>query len=385
MNTRHDPLPPATLRRGISLLEVLISIGIMSVGLIAALSLIPVGRTYLAKAVVDDQAAVAVSAAYETLNTAGLISQSSLPPLNSFTGRVVAVDPLPATRLDRALDADPTNATLIQARQHLAAFAQLNPDGSEQPFQIPRITWLATGNLAQRVALADRLCRIHDDLEVDDNVVNTGSGKRDEFAPPRPVYANGPIGTTGQDGPLARQSLGRMSWMVLLQPQGPGGVDVNWAAGSIFDASIVIFRDRPLRTLDGPTPAVTGEYVFPTASWDPIQGLLSITVPQPLNVHGQNIYLEDEDLRFIFRTGGWILLAPKDADTGQPQDNRQKLVWVRVQSAEIGRSEDGPVVTVLPETEPVELTGGTAATAPVPLVALVYEGVVAVATKQITP
>lgn len=382
--TGHHHTPPAT-RRGISLLEVLISIGILAVGLIAVLSLVPVGRSYLAKAVVDDQAAAAIPAAYETLTTANLFTATSLAGTYGPPIRVAALDPMMATRLDQVILRENItgDSPLTRARQNLATFEQTGSPPLPL-FLIPRLSWsaLSTALPDQRVALADRLCRLHDDLEVDANVADTrGSGKRDEFAPPRPVYATDP--SSGKA--LARQSVGRMSWLFLLQPQGPGPFADNWVPGGVFDVSLVIFRDRPFRTLDGTAPAVTGEYVFENAAWDPVQGLLQIGVPQPLRINDEDVYLEDEDLRFIFKAGGWILLAPIAAPTGPPAENRQKLVWVRAQTVEVSRSASGGVVTVLPETEPpADVLGVAVGTAPMPLVALVYEGVVAVATKQIT-
>ena len=382
--TPHPHIHAArSCRRGISLLEVLISIGILGVGLLAALSLVPVGRSYLAKAVVDDQAAVAISAGYDTLTTAGLFAENSLtdvPPNNAANEwvRAAAVDPMMATRLDEVITRQGIigDTPITRARQDLATFNQTG-----RVLRVPRLSLaaLSPATPAQRVALADRLCRMHDDLEVDDDVTDERSGKRDEFAPPKPVFAAGP------SGPLARQTIGRQSWFFLLQPQAPGSFMTNWTPGSVFDASIVIFRDRPFRTLDGSAPVVTGEYVFDDAAWDPAQGLLLIPVPKPLAVNGEQVFLEDEDLRAIFRAGGWLLLGPKTPYPGPSATNRQKLVWVRAQTVEISGSGQSSVVTILPETEPpADVLGGAAGVTPIPLVALVYEGVIAVATKQIT-
>ena len=68
---------PRHSRRGISLLEVLISIGILSIGLLATLSLIPAGRTYMYKAAVDDRAAALIPAAFETTSFVVAASPSS--------------------------------------------------------------------------------------------------------------------------------------------------------------------------------------------------------------------------------------------------------------------------------------------------------------------
>lgn len=555
-------LPPA--RRAISLLEVLISIGILSVGLIGALSMIPVGRTYLTKAAVDDRAAAVIPAAYGELTTMGLMRETALdwidigggtipqpesedpdpqgdrvagewtndderdaetvplslldiatemgrsrfvrsttrgiqgfrgvdwklkddaepddegryqdddyevaatddvdwyriprleagqilrvdasvpvtlqvnnrpllprqsgPDFQAFSiprdgdvlmrvdlsglggppdpanrssfpfypitlqltrpDRVIAIDPAMATRLDLILDRNGEPMTgmtpLALRRRYFADFNQeppANGSGPPRPFRIPRLSWqqLAALTVEQSVALADRLCRGHDDLEVDDDVADErGSQKRDEFAPPRPVYARDSSGNA-----LARQAVGRMSWLLTLQPQAPGSVAANWRAGSIFDVSIVIFQDRVLPSIDPPASTVDGEYAF-AAWWDPLQGMLFVEVPQPFTINGEEIYLDEEDLRVLFRTGSWMLLAPRVANDASPIEDRQRLVWARAQTVEMEKFGERVAVTVLPTTEPPPdlLLGTPNGSGQIPLVALVHEGVVAVVTKQ---
>ena len=60
-------------RSGISLLEVLISIGILSIGLLSTLALIPAGRFYMKRAAVDDRAAAVIPSAFAALNTQGML------------------------------------------------------------------------------------------------------------------------------------------------------------------------------------------------------------------------------------------------------------------------------------------------------------------------
>jgi hypothetical protein len=65
-------------RRGISLLEVMISIGILSIGLLSVLSLLPAGRTYLVKAEIDDRAAAIIPNSLSTMEALGLFTKDSL-------------------------------------------------------------------------------------------------------------------------------------------------------------------------------------------------------------------------------------------------------------------------------------------------------------------
>ncbi|MFM8494861.1 MAG: hypothetical protein ACKOEM_04965, partial [Planctomycetia bacterium] len=79
----RDGFPSCRVRAGISLLEVLISIGVLSIGLLSVLALIPAGRLYLKKAAVDDRAAVLVPNAYATMRTLGLFTVNSLSWTNA--------------------------------------------------------------------------------------------------------------------------------------------------------------------------------------------------------------------------------------------------------------------------------------------------------------
>lgn len=64
--------------RGITLLEVLISIGILSIGLLSALALIPAGRTYIKQAEQDDRSSTIVPSAIATMESLGLFHEKSL-------------------------------------------------------------------------------------------------------------------------------------------------------------------------------------------------------------------------------------------------------------------------------------------------------------------
>jgi type II secretory pathway pseudopilin PulG len=342
---------PGNRPRGISLLEVLISIGILTVGLLSALALVPVGRTYLAKAAVDDRAAAVAQSAYDTLTTARLLAEDKLvfPP----GARVVAVDPIMVARRRLHEQATPPFGT------------------------IPRIAWNPSMSppppppQQQHAAWADRVFRMADDLEVDDDVRNASTNRRDEFAPPRPVYSpvrGGP--------PLARQARGRMSWLVMLQPEAPGPAKDHWHDGNIFDVSIVIFQDRPLPSLDpNVPPPPLSEYFFPGTVWYPLRGVLEILVPAA--------DLAEEDIRAIFRTGSWVLLAPAVPFAGPPEDNRQRAVWLRTQTVELARDDNQVLVTIIPEKEPPSdaLEGSGPAYS---FAGLVFEGVVEVVTRQLT-
>ena len=74
--------PPPSRRSGITILEVLITIGILAIALPSALSLIPVGRSLLAKAIVSEQSALALDNACATAITSGLTNVEALTSPN---------------------------------------------------------------------------------------------------------------------------------------------------------------------------------------------------------------------------------------------------------------------------------------------------------------
>jgi len=69
---------PIRNNHGITLLEVLISIGILAIGLIGTLSLIPAGGSYLRKAQVEGRAASLIPNAFNTMQNSGLFGENAL-------------------------------------------------------------------------------------------------------------------------------------------------------------------------------------------------------------------------------------------------------------------------------------------------------------------
>ena len=64
--------------RGITLLEVLISIGILAIGLMGTLALIPAGGSYLRKAQKESRAAALIPNAFDVMKTSNLFSENAL-------------------------------------------------------------------------------------------------------------------------------------------------------------------------------------------------------------------------------------------------------------------------------------------------------------------
>jgi hypothetical protein len=283
--------------------------------------------------------------------------------------RVVAIDPMMCTRLDRILlDFPGSNAHSIK-RRRFADFQQTFV-GTNTPksFVIPRLNWslAATANFDQAIGLADFLCRPQDTLQVD-----LSQKRRD--GPSLPTFDT----VNGQR--VRRRYTDRMSWLLMLQPEDAGSVPANWKAGKYFHASIVVFEDRLLpATTDSPPAPVEGEYAF-VGEWSFGDGRIKTVIPKTLGI-------ADEDIQKMFRTGAWVLLAPRQALPDAPIDDDTLLQWVEIQTAEIQRLPDSTEVSFLPAEEPdrtrlLQASPRAALAARSPVVVLAYQGVVNVVTR----
>lgn len=87
-------MPPLISRRGITLMEVLIAIGILAVGLTSVVSLVPAGQSQAARAVVLDRGAAMVANALHDAVTYGLTRPESVTFDANGSGPVWVFDPV---------------------------------------------------------------------------------------------------------------------------------------------------------------------------------------------------------------------------------------------------------------------------------------------------
>jgi len=278
--------------------------------------------------------------------------------------RAVVIDPAMATRLDTVL---PLRAA---QRLNFAAFQQIYmPTGTPQPASIPRLNrdafadLLAAGSVNQSLALSEYFFHAQDSIAFD-------PASSDDLAP-TPLFD-----LTAANTPLRRRSEGKGSWMLMLEPQDPGPVSANWLSGNNFTASLVIFENRPLPPIVLNTK-VSGEYAF-SATWSDLEGTIVVAIPATVG-------LDEQDVRDVFRTGSWVLLAP--ATINETTAATQRFDWIRIQTAAISNSGNGNLtVTLLPESQPADevLNAGLRAVQnQSALCVLAYEGVVAVVSRTV--
>jgi type II secretory pathway pseudopilin PulG len=196
-------------RNGISLLEVLISIGILAVGLTSVLSFIPAGHSMAKTSLVTDQAAIVASNALADLATQGFLRADSLSVVTS----PVIIDPLGSPGMWTATGA---NAAVIR---QAGVFA--NPAPVSPPLSSP----------ASQNSFRSRDDVTYDVPDSDDDVTN-------RFADDSRAYK------------------GNFSWLAMLTKAGGGAM----SPGDEVTLSVVVFHNRDLSQ----PPVSLGTYNTPS-------------------------------------------------------------------------------------------------------------------------
>lgn len=202
-------------RRGITLMEVLISMGILTVGLASVAALIPAGRSQAIKAAIYDRGSTLASNAAAELITRGFLRTEELVPAPSLANtRILVFDPLFAGTWG------PTGA-----------FVGLRDDAATSASSLKELSVNARGGATTGIpsAVADILFRSEDDpiYGVPDN---------DPDIPPMPGWSNDGTGN-GRRG-----FEGNYSYLATLETG-----EVNppyWLSGRQALLTVVVFHRR---------------------------------------------------------------------------------------------------------------------------------------------
>lgn len=200
----------ASRRRAITLLEVLISLGILSVGLASVLALIPAGGSQTQRALVEDRRGAMATAAFADAINHGVLQ----PPKWS-----------PALTPPYYCIFDPVGNGSFTAKL----------DDGTQPFKAVDLDGFPAGSVAAHDAF-----RLHDDL--------TFAAGATEDAPPLPRFLQGAA------GPARRLSDGAFSWLATVAPETNGGAR--------YVLSIVQFHRRPALPSADVNPATRASSAF---------------------------------------------------------------------------------------------------------------------------
>lgn len=275
---------PLPARRGITLLEVIIAIGILAVGLTSVVSLVPAGQSQAARAVILDRAAAAVANGLHDAVTYGLTKPDAVAFDNGTGGPVWIFDPV----LQRAGVA----ASTVYSN---AVGAWLKPSGvySQAASAAGSPAWQITNLIGQGR---------------DDIIVTAGAGPDD---PP----------LNAVDAAGLRTFNGRMSCLFSVA-RADNVLKSSPAAGDVAKLTVVAFHNRDLVT----PAAGFVDFVF-----DPTQSSLSLAAGASLP--------SGRSLREVIRPGVVIYDSKKTGASDQYQR------WSQVQMASVDSSDGTVFVT----------------------------------------
>ncbi len=350
-------------RRGVTLMEVLISTFVLAVGLLGLMALIPAAQVTLLRTNKADRGGACGRVAQQevkirrmleafrpALDDAGqivpmwLLVEGNGP--NDYMGfnpndyRTICIDPLGiATAAQRG------------APDYSVEYMQTFPatDGTVNMITMPRVTLRAapmTGAGPMNLALAEYVFRGRDDLQF--------AFPKDRTLRAEPAELDGDPSTL--DPP---EALGRYSWMVMLTPAASERFTPA-AARQLFTVSIVVFFNRD------PSMAVE----------EPAEQVFLVNRFLGMGIGGGSVQLDD---KADVREGQWIMLCARE-----PVELAGTFQWYRVVSAgDVTVDDNGDLD---PDGDPVTtltLAGPDWDVGPDPVQAVVVRGVIGVYTKTV--
>jgi hypothetical protein len=307
-------------RRGISLLEVLISMFVLLIGLVGVGAMIPAGRFEILQGVKLDYASMVGREAFRDLKVRGYLNPNNwynASGTNVFNGTTftstsgfVAIDPLGMT--------SPTLAT---------GFGATFPYGASPTLSLTRISPMpvdTTSTNYTKIA-SDPIFRCPDDLNL------TPHPKGVDYPPFQSTLPVGnpqinPSTLAPMLAPIKRASQGNYSWLATIVPD-PNPSVLPTSSKMIVSVAVIYKRDL--------STAGTSERTATVSSFNGIGEATLTLLAQPL------------------RPGQWVMLAGT-AQAGAPPTTWNYIRWYRVVAA------DSPVPALPapgPYTQYVTLAG----------------------------
>lgn len=259
MRRFHDP----STRRGITLLEVVISMMVVAVGLLGLAALLPVGRYELAEATKYDRGSTLGRAAFRDLLVRGLLKPdmwlyvggAPTPVVNGTSfqmppiGGQAAQPPFAPVVIDPLLIAAPGNLGAGSAIAYFPYRIGASPlEASAPPIARVTVRRLPPPSFPVPLPLtaADRIFRSTDDL-----VFNI---PKDKALDPLPVFHQARGLTGSRANVAARASQGDYSWIVTVAPsiaeaQGYPGTPGNAATTRQYSVCVVVLYKRQLESV----------------------------------------------------------------------------------------------------------------------------------------
>lgn len=241
---RHTP--SISDHRGITLLEVLIAMGILTIGLSSVALLIPAGRSQAVKASMYDRSStLAANAAADLINRGFLRTEELIPNPSLANSRILIFDPL-------------HDELLSGVWGPAASFVSLRDDAATSAVSTTQlaVTPRAGGTGISPVA-ADILFRSEDDPIF-------GVPENDPDAPPQPGWST----DTAAGGNGRRAFDGTFSYLATLETG-----ELNppfWLSGRQATLTVVVFHRRDPSTAPFALEPVDGLWVDPDPTGTPV-------------------------------------------------------------------------------------------------------------------
>ena len=268
-------------RRGITLIEVLVAIFIMAIGLLAILTLFPLGALRMSQALQDDRTGAAASQAANLCDAFGLrtdigfYNPSANPPVNFFLNpQQLGLPPAARTGFGYPIYIDPWGGVDT---------TQTNVQNTALGGTIPRFA-------------SPTYITVFPSTFTEPNG-NPGLMKARYFQLPDDInfLTNGQIDTGTPSGSSPVQHGGRYTWAYLLHRSQPAGLT------STVDLAVVVYAGR-----NTATPG--GENTYPVAAGSGAANTTAITMTW--NVPAQTPAQPQPNIR----RGSWILDSTMDTD-----------------------------------------------------------------------
>ncbi|WP_442482441.1 type IV pilus modification PilV family protein [Aeoliella sp. SH292] len=310
-------------RHGVTLTEVLISIGILAVGLLGAAAMFPVGSYFMQKGEVADRGAAIAQAAF-----ADLVARGDLNPenwrawdapngvyqpmgqamrnwmsanaavrinsgeadyqtqMNAAAGFVYIIDPLGTAGAFRAGDSTLTQLTMAPMR--LATPMDFSANEFDGTWPVRRLCTksMVMGNVLPSEPVARSLYMSGDDIAFD--LPEEGDN------PSQQQVIKGQ-NSSGDTVAVARQNRGDYSWMAMVAPtqsDAREAIGLNPSA-YYFDVSVIVFYKRPIASISTTESLVKG-YIVSTGTG------------------GGEILLDSDPLTDAyddFKVGQWVMVS----------------------------------------------------------------------------
>lgn len=351
-------------RRGITLLEILIAVGVLAIGLLGLASLLPVGRYELQQALKFDRGSALGRAAFRDLLVRGALRPDNwLYPLGGGTGTPVltpagagtapqltvrSFSPPPGGTAANAPPLCPMVLDPLMLAANPVAGTEVIPFGIGT---IPRITLrqmmsnsvapvpnVSAGLAVMPFAAADRLFRSGDDLEF--------TIYSDKIKKPLQSFSTvqTKVGAFNANQRLARQSHGDFSWMVVISPEpyealgvpdpvsGAALVAGNAATTRMFSVAVVVFfkRDLTVNTVVPPNDPKRSERAITID----FLGIGSGEARIRPATGGSNLNPDQADQALRVLKDQWLMAYGPFADPRFPTLGQQTITaWYRIASS----------------------------------------------------